>query len=88
MKKLAGSFFTSIHNNSAARPSIYSLIAFKVQQKYWQKTTKCHDTLDYAYWNNRGWLDSSCEYYTTHKANPAKVKLARAAGSIVSLFFV
>ena len=34
------------------RPSMYSLIAFTVQQSLWSKSSVDHDTVDYRYWRD------------------------------------
>lgn len=69
------------------KPSFYSLVAFKVQQSYWQKAEKSNNTVDYAYWDNKKWLEPCCDFYSKHKAGWIKVKMARWVGSIVAVFF-
>jgi hypothetical protein len=76
-----------MREDKISKPSFYSFMAFTVQQRYWQKTIKYKDTIDYAYWKDNGWLDPSCEFYKAHKANYFKVRLARIVGSIVAVFF-
>lgn len=85
IKKAAEVLFKAVKGKSAQRPSLYSLIAFKVQQKFWQKSTQRQDTVDYRYWQSNGWLQRDCNYYIPNKANFLKVKFAQLIGSIVTL---
>lgn len=88
IKKAAEVLFKAVKNNSAQRPSLYSLIAFKVQQKYWQKLAQCQDTVDYKYWQMNEWLQRDCNYYIPNKAGFLKIKLAQLIGSIVAIFYI
>lgn len=88
MKIIANKLFNAIDGHRAEYPSFYSLIVFRVQQKYWQKTKKEQNTFDYFYWKNKGWMEKTCNYYIHHNSNSIKIKLAGIAGSIVSIFFI
>jgi multimeric flavodoxin WrbA len=88
IKKAAEVFFKALKNKSALRPSLYSLIAFKVQQKCWQKSTQYQDTVDYQYWRRNEWLQRDCNYYIPNKASFLKIKFARLIGSIVAAFYI
>lgn len=88
IKVIANKLFNTINNRKAEAPSFYSLMVFKVQQKYWQNTKEEQDTFNYFYWKNKGWLEKSCNYYIPHNSNTIKVKLAEIIGNIVSTFFV
>ncbi|KOA18088.1 iron-sulfur flavoprotein [Clostridium homopropionicum DSM 5847] len=88
IKVIANKLFSSIHDHRAEYPSFYSLMVFKVQQKCWQKVIKEQNTFDCSYWENKGWLEKTCSYYIPHNSNPIKIKLARIAGSIISIFFL
>ena len=87
IKSLSGSLLNALKLNKALKPSFYSLIVFKVQQKYWQKAVNYRDTVDFAYWSGKGWLEPHCEFYTQHRSNWLKVKVARFIGSVVGMFF-
>lgn len=67
------------------RASFISLIFFTVQQRIWKRNKD--DSLDYHYWESKGWLKPGVTYYIPHKTNPVVVLAARLAGSIISLFF-
>ncbi len=88
IKKAAEILFKAVKNNSAQNPSLYSLIAFKVQQKSWQKSTQRQDTVDYQYWKKNKWLERNCNYYIPNKASLLKIKFARLIGSIIAIFFI
>lgn len=85
IKKAAEVLFKAMKNKSAQKPSLYSLIAFKVQQKFWQKSIQRQDTVDYRYWQRNEWLQRDCNYYIPNEASFLKVKFARLIGSIVAL---
>ncbi len=69
------------------RPSLYSLIAFTVQQTYWRRDKAYFNTYDYAFWNNTGWLDSGRRYYDPAMARSLRAIVARLFGKFVALFF-
>jgi hypothetical protein len=88
LRNISHKLFYSIYNRNTVSPSIYSLIAFRVQQKYWQKATKEQESFNYMYWENRGWLDHKCKYYLGINTNYIKIKIARLLGDIVAIFFL
>lgn len=88
IKASAGKLFNTINNKRGEKPSFYSLVVFKVQQKFWQKAKEGQTTYDYLYWKNNGWIEKSCSYYIYHKSNPIKIKFAGIVGNMVSLFFI
>ncbi len=87
IKRIAENFFSAMKYNKALRPSLYSLIMFRVQQNYWQKGIDMQHTFDYIYWKRNGWLKKDCNYYMDIKASSAKVFMARLLGSIIAAFF-
>lgn len=48
---------------------------FKIQQMAWQRAAD-PDSVDYAYWEGKGWFDPNCTFYIAHRAGPGKVALA------------
>ncbi|EMS69548.1 flavodoxin family protein [Ruminiclostridium cellobioparum] len=86
IKKLSARLYNAITHKTERYPSVYSLIYFKVQQKYWQRT-KDTWTFDYTYWKEKGWLNNDCSYYTRNSAGWIKIKFARLLGSIISGLF-
>ncbi len=85
IRKLAGKLLSAL-GREKAHPTVYSLVAFRVQQRYWQKKDDT-GSYDYLYWKEKGWLDSSCSYYSENQASMLKVKLAGSLGRIVALLF-
>lgn len=85
IKKAAKVLFKAVKNKSACKPSLFSLITFKIQQKFWQKSTQRRDTVDYKYWQRNEWLQRDCNYYIPNKASFLKVKFARLIGGIIAL---
>jgi multimeric flavodoxin WrbA len=69
------------------RPSFYSLIAFTVQQALWSRVGVDHDTIDYRYWQESGWLDRGRWYYLAAQKHTPKALLARGLGKFIALFF-
>jgi hypothetical protein len=78
----------SLINDLAEKPSLYSLISFKVQQLYWLKHEKKNETYDYQYWDKKGWLNKECTYYIPHKSNILKSIFVKLLGKIIALFFI
>ena len=86
IQSLAGSFVKSMLQ-TPFHPSFYSLIAFSVQQALWSRASVDHDTVDYRFWSDSGWLDRGRRYYDPSLARSVKVVAARALGKIIALFF-
>jgi len=59
---------------------------FKIQQLGWSKAK--HDSIDYQYWQGRGWLDGKQQFFIKPKANGLKIAAARLTGAIIAKFFV
>ncbi len=69
------------------KPSFVQLLIFRIQQEGWSKAES--DTIDYAYWKEKSWLDKKhTTYFFRHNANPVKTLFARAIGAILSIFYV
>lgn len=85
---IAEKLYGTIIDHRYERPSFYSLMAFRVQQKYWEKNEDEKNTFDYFYWENKGWLKNTCDYYIEHDSNFIKTRLAKLAGDIIAIFFV
>ncbi len=68
------------------RPSFYSLLAFRVQQRCWRKEKELESTADGRFWLQKGWLERKCCYYVPYRANPLKRMAARGLGWLVALF--
>jgi multimeric flavodoxin WrbA len=81
---IAKKLFHAIHSRQFNKPSFLSLLTFKIQQRYWQRNGI--NSIDYLYWKKQGWVKPEREYYLDHEANPAKVALARIAGSLMAPF--
>lgn len=89
IKKAAEMLFKAVKNKLAQRPSFYSLIAFRVQQKYWrQKSAQSKNTVDYKYWQKNGWLQGNCNYYIPIKVSFLKMKSAQLIGNIIAIFYM
>lgn len=69
------------------RPSFYSLIAFTVQQALWSRVGVDHDTVDYRYWQDSGWLDRGRWYYLASQKHTLKALIARGLGKFIAIFF-
>lgn len=83
--RAAGRFFQDVRRKGYMKPSFLSLMIFRIQQAGWRKAAP--GSIDFAYWNDRGWLDARrCTYFFPHRANPVKVAAARAVGSVTAAF--
>ena len=86
ISRLAASFLVSMQQ-TPFRPSLYSLIAFTVQQTLWSRNSVDRDSVDYRFWRTSGWLDRGRLYYDASLARSPKAFVARALGKVISLFF-
>jgi hypothetical protein len=82
--RIADELYRAVAEEHYLRPSFFSLMVFKIQQLSWRG----HDpeSLDYAYWQERGWFDPSCTFYVNNRAHPLKVTAARLTGTVLSRF--
>lgn len=85
--KLAGRLFTAITEQNPPKPSLFSLIVFKVQQKCYRLDEKFKDTYDRAWWESKGLLDKSATFYIPHRGNPLKMLCARILSVPISKLF-
>jgi multimeric flavodoxin WrbA len=83
-ERIARKFFYAIRDRQAAKPSFFSLMAFKIRQRYWQRAVQ--DSIDLEYWKNRGWTEPHRDFYVPHQANRVKVATARLAGAVIGRF--
>lgn len=83
----AQAFVWNLSQGDQAAPSLYSLIAFAVQQKYWNKESyQQKSPLDYAYWKSKGWLEQGCNYYLPLKKYAWKAGIARLLARVIVRF--
>ena len=83
--RAARKLFQDVRQKGYLKPSFLSLMVFRIQQSGWGKSAP--GSIDFAYWNDKGWLDTRrCSYFFPHRANPVKVAVARAAGSVTAAF--
>jgi multimeric flavodoxin WrbA len=86
LSRLVTAFFRSV-TQTPFRPSLYSLIAFTVQQALWSRKSVDHGTMDYRYWSESGWLNRGLRYYDPALARSCKAVAGRALGKLIALFF-
>ena len=87
-KKISGAakkYFDAVKQEKYKNPGFFSLMIFRIQQWSWSRKDK--NTVDYQYWNKKGWVDPKCEFFIPHNANPIKVSLARLVGGMMARFF-
>ncbi len=88
---LTDRFFASIAGKEPYNPSFYAYMVFKIQQKYREMEFQKHKELnqvdfDDQYWEQQGWLDPKCNFYTPHKPAVIKSKTARILGGFITCF--
>jgi multimeric flavodoxin WrbA len=86
IKNAADRLFYAINKGNCVIASFYSLLAFRIQQKHWQKNMKTRTSFDYLFWEGKGWLNKDCDYYIEHNTNRIKVKFARSIANILLIF--
>ena len=82
LTQIAETIFRSIKGEHYKEVSFISLLMFKIQQLGWSKAN--HDSIDYQYWKDKGWLDSKQQFFITPKAHRIKIATARLAGSVIA----
>jgi multimeric flavodoxin WrbA len=85
--KRASRLFLRRMRQSPFHPSLYSRIAFTVQQSLWSRSTVDTDSVDYRYWRESGWLERGIWYYDPSLAHTPMALIARTLGKLISLFF-
>jgi multimeric flavodoxin WrbA len=84
--KAAEKLFKTVREKAPLNPTFISLLAFRVQQLAWQNEKP--ETLDYVYWQSRGWLKPQCSFYFNHNSGTLKITFARLTGSLLFRFLV
>jgi multimeric flavodoxin WrbA len=77
--------FQSIIRRGYLKPAFFSLMMFKIQQMSWQ-AKGIPGTVDYQYWQQRGWFDPHRTFYIPHQSGRFKVAAARLAGLVIGKF--
>jgi len=73
--KAARKFYNSLTDNSLINPSFIKLISFNLQKYAFFGSDKT--LADYKYWENKGWLKSSTQYYYPVKINFIKKSICK-----------
>jgi multimeric flavodoxin WrbA len=85
LRRIAARLVREVRLRRSLRPGFLSLMVFRIQQSGWRKAAP--DSLDHAYWEGKGWLDTRrCTYFFPHKTNPLTTAGARLIGSLVGAF--
>lgn len=87
LSDLAMSLISSFHKNVAQKPTLFSLVSFRIQQKYYRTSNRV-GALDRAYWKEKGWLNSNTYFYMPVKCNPVKLLISNVLGAIISTLFI
>jgi len=87
LDRIAEKIFYGLKNQIYMKPSVLSLAMFKLQQRERANPEIAHP-LDYQYWKDRDWADSSVNYYFKHKTGQVKMFLSKILYKTISLIFV
>ncbi len=85
LEKAAGRLLRATQSGASADPTLFSLLAFRVQQGFWRRDSS--DSFDRRYWADKGWLEVDCDYYMPHRAGVTKRVLSRLASKAVLAVF-
>jgi multimeric flavodoxin WrbA len=83
---IAENIFLNIKGEHYKEVSFVSLMMFKIQQLGWDKANR--DSIDYQYWQGKGWLDGKQKFFIKPKSNGLKIAAARITGAIIAKFMV
>jgi multimeric flavodoxin WrbA len=86
ISKLARKFYEGVRKKSYLNPSVISLASFKMQQKY-RTNPELSNSIDYNYWNSRGWTDKKKIYYINIKVGFLKRIFSRILYCLLSIIF-
>jgi multimeric flavodoxin WrbA len=81
--KAAESFFKAIQEQKYRSPHLYSLIGFRLRQKFFGG--KDDPSYDARYWNAKGWLDPQKDYFIEVRVNGLKKIVARGAAKALEI---
>lgn len=84
-RRAARQLLRAIHERQYLRPTFMSLMMFRIYQWSWGRADP--QTLDYRYWHENGWLESTRTFYFPHQAGVLKTVLARGVGLILARVF-
>jgi len=87
LSNIATKLINSILNNIQQKPTLLSLIAFNIQQKYYRLSDRA-GIVDRTYWEEEGWLDPHTHFYLSIRCNPVKLLFARILAAILSKLFM
>ncbi len=87
LSEMAMTLVTSFQKSAAQKPTLFSLVSFHIQQKYY-RTSPHAGALDRAYWQEKGWLHSGTHFYMPVKCQPVKLLIANVIGAILSAGFL
>ncbi len=77
-----------MRNTYEQKATLFSLIGYQIQKKFWsEEKNRVHET-DYLYWKNKGWLESDNQYYVPWHISFIKLTLAKCLAYIVSHIFM
>jgi multimeric flavodoxin WrbA len=85
LEKAARGLLRAVQSQSATKPSMFSLITFRVQQTYWRRVAG--DSYDLKYWTEKGRLEHGCGYYGPYRTGAVKRCAADLAAKFVSAIF-
>lgn len=86
ISKLALKLYEGVRKKLYLNPSVISLASFKVQQKY-RANPELSSSIDYNYWNLRGWTDKKENYYIQIKVSFLKKIISRLLFSLLYIIF-
>lgn len=85
-EKTALLFFEKIQKTEREKPTLFSLISFHIQQKYY-RDGKNAGIVDRRYWDSHGWLDAKACYFFPVRSAKLKLWAAKILGGILSRIF-
>ena len=84
---LAREFFRAVDRKKAEKPSLFSLMMFKIQQTIYRDSPAFRDSYDRSWWQKNGWLDKKRKFYIPYRAGSIKLAAARGLGAVMAKVF-
>lgn len=84
-KKIQKRMYNMIEAYKIKSVSLYALVSFGIQKRYWKKK---QNTTDYNYWMEMNWFEFDSIYYKPVKVNFLKKKVAILISKLIVIFFM
>ncbi|MFX1470387.1 MAG: flavodoxin family protein [Promethearchaeota archaeon] len=87
ISKLTRKLYSAVKEKAYLNPSALAIASFKIQKKY-RSNKELSVLIDYNYWKEHGWTDSSRKYYIEIKVGLWKKLISIILYGLLTIFYV